>query len=482
MNGEKLYSIFKKLSPYELSGFNEFVQSPFFNKHAPTINVVELIVKAIRNKAFDDLNEHKLFHKLFPKEAFNTQKLNDLYSAVNKLMDVYLSFLQFQKNATQNSIGLIQQYLDRDLTTHYKTEISRLKKRKTEIHASEEYYNNYLIENSADQFFIRQRTRKADQSLQLKANNIDLFFLSIKLKLFCEMLNRANVIDTKYDLKFQQEIIQYIKTNIAFFEHEPIIYVYYLIYNTLVDGSNEEHYFLLKKTLNKTVQLFDKTEAKSLFDYAENYCIKKINSGKSDYLKELLSIYKMLIEKQLLYTGDYLSPLDYKNIVTLGLRNHEVKWTKQFIEHYKNKIEPEFAENAYTYNLANFYYETKEYKQAAKLLQQVEFTDISYTAGAKFILLKIYFEQNEVDALYSVIDSFRVYLVRNKLISRYQRDAYIHFLVLTKQIFSAKEKILENKRIKKEAVILKINQKIAAVKNVSNLGWIQEKIKELAAL
>ena len=51
-----------------------------------------------------------------------------------------------------------------------------------------------------------------------------------------------------------------------------------------------------------------------------------------NYYLEFLDLYKIQLEKGLLFRNGYLEEWDYKNIVTAGVRTNEFIWTEKFIE------------------------------------------------------------------------------------------------------------------------------------------------------
>src|SRR5690606_12553717 len=128
-------------------------------------------------------------------------------------------------------------------------------------------------------------------------------------------------------------------------------------------------------------------------------------------------------------------PSNYKNIVTLGIRLKEFDWTDRFIEKYKETLAPQFRQNAYTYNLASYYVGKKEYKSALKLLQKVEFVDVFYHLDAKAMMLRMYYELDDTEALESLMQTFKAYLNRNKLISNYQNEVYLNLIKYTQKVF-----------------------------------------------
>jgi hypothetical protein len=154
----------------------------------------------------------------------------------------------------------------------------------------------------------------------------------------------------------------------------------------------------------------------------------------------------------------------------------ELEWTEQFIHQYKIMLPPKEQENAFIYNLAAFYFEAKHYKKSLLLLHEVKFTDSSYYIGAKIIQLKSYYELEESDAFYALIEAFRIYLLRNRTLSDYRKRANLNFLKLAQKIFKLKE---NEYIVGKKAFTEKLNKLKSQVANTSplvNKQWLVDNL------
>ncbi|MFT4665437.1 MAG: hypothetical protein ACI8YQ_002556 [Polaribacter sp.] len=68
-----------------------------------------------------------------------------------------------------------------------------------------------------------------------------------------------------------------------------------------------------------------------------------------------------------------------------------------------------------------------------QLLTKVEYDDLFLNLGSKLILLKIYFETKEWDALDSLLSSFKIFLYR-KTVMEYHKDNYQNITDLTREL------------------------------------------------
>ena len=150
----------------------------------------------------------------------------------------------------------------------------------------------------------------------------------------------------------------------------PVVQIYFLIYQSFINENDEKHYLNLKSALGNYYQHFTKDEAREMYVFAQNYCIKKINQGNKKYYEEVFQLYKQLLNNEVLLIEEELSEWDYKNIVTTGTRLGHHQWVQNFLEEYKTKLNKVVRNNAYHYNLANFYYSNQRLQPSHWIIKQ----------------------------------------------------------------------------------------------------------------
>ena len=207
---------------------------------------------------------------------------------------------------------------------------------------------------------------------------------------------------------------------------------------------------MYKRQLLKFEDLFSASEIENLYLYVQNFCAIQINTGDVSYFRELFIIYKTMLERGILPGKKDLKPGVFKNIMTLSFMLGEYNWVEQFVEKFTDSLPKEHRENAKNFNLAKIYFHQKQYLKVIEQLGEVEYKNLSYALSGKLMLLKTYFELNETRALEGLIESFRIYLRRNKFISKEVRQQYLNLLRFTRKIFalpphdkSGTQKVLE---------------------------------------
>ena len=100
-------------------------------------------------------------------------------------------------------------------------------------------------------------------------------------------------------------------------------------------------------------------------------------------------------------------------------------------------------------------------------LRQVEYEDLFLSIDAKIMLMKIYFEQQEHDALDSFLKSFERFLRRHKELT-YHRENYFNIIYFTR-------KLLEVNPFDKEARAA-LRREVEETPTLTERGWLLERV------
>lgn len=480
MLNSKAYRIIQALSPKELKQFGQFVRSPFFNTNERLIELYDLVLKAHSKSKDKDLSKEQLFKKLYPKRTFDDTLIRKEISSLFKLLKQFLAQLEFDHHTSTPQLYLLRGLQSHEIDHLFQLEYSRSTKSQSSstTQSPETFLFQYHIAAEGDLYFERQQKRGYDEALQLKTNNLDLFYLAAKLKESCEMINRQNIIQSDYQVTFLQELLDQLHSVEHPFLQEPYIQSYLAIYDSLLNRDDDSYYYNLLAVLDQYSADFPLDESVGMYSYAMNYCVRKINQGAANFLAELFKLYKILLDKNLMFEKGYLSLLDYKNIVTVGNRLGEFDWVYEFLHDFKNKLKPKERENAFNYNLAAYYYAVKQYDNAIQLLSTVEFSDIYFEISGKYILLKTYYDTNEFEPLEYLIKSFKIFIQRNKTIAGDYKKGIDNFLTMLKQIVRLKhdKAVLRNTEFKEK--FLKAEEKLANTSPIFNSKWLKDKLAE----
>jgi len=443
MTESKLVFLLKTFKKGEWRRFKEFLASPYFNKRADLIAFFNYIASTAPEFLEKKLSKAVVFKKLYPNQVYDDKQMRYLMNYTLKAAEEFLGQQKVDSLMLQDNY-ILEELVDRKLEKHAKRYFEKIANNQanTTEKTIDYYYSNYQLADIANKHFFNQEMRRHDDNLKIATDNLDLFYLINKLKYSCEMLNRQKVFSTNYDLSFTNQIYNYLISIEE--EKEPLIDIYCQIYATLTLEDAATNFEILKELVANNDSVIPPIEKQHIYNYAINYCMRQVkyNVNRNYYANQSLELYLEGIQQEFLFVNNCLSPWIFKNVVRMGLNLKKYDWTEHFINEFYKKLAIEFQEDALHYNLADLAYRRKNYKEAQYHLLLVEYSDVFYSLGAKEILLKTYYENKEIESLFSLIASFSIYLRRNKKISNNIRETYLNFTTLLSQIVRAtKDKI-----------------------------------------
>jgi hypothetical protein len=197
--------------------------------------------------------------------------------------------------------------------------------------------------------------------------------------------------------------------------------------------NQEMHFKNFKSALFTYSNHFAQEEMHGLYIWAINYCVKQLNASQQDYLREVLDLYKEGLERGYLFENGILSRFTYHNIVAAGLQTEELDWVRYFINEYKHKLEKQYRESSFSFNLARLEYASRRYAYVLELLQKANYRDPLRNLAAKTLLLKTYYETSELEALQSHLDAMRNYIHRKRVLG-YHRSNYLNIIKYTEKL------------------------------------------------
>ena len=440
MSKFKLVDILANLSGHSRNRLAKFVISPYHNTHPLVMRLAEYMLDTA---IFDS---KAAFEVLYPEEPFEMQKLRNVMSYFQKLLDKFLVYEAMEEDESEQALQLLKIYRKQQERKAFQAIRTQLEKQ----------LENAVLQN-ADTLFKAFQLHEQEYALELNENRLspksvqkildklDAYYLANRFKYSVIAKSHESVANTKYDLGWMEALLQF--ANEDKYKEIPAIQVYYWSYLALIDLEKEDYYFQFKEQLKKNVSLFSPNEQKDLYLLAINYCIKKTNKGHSHFIKELFELYKDGLGLGVFLDNNVLSRFSFKNIVSVALKLEEFDWAQQFITDYCDFVESEYRKDFKNYSLAKWHQLKGNYKEALALFQEVSQRDTLIHADTKVSLVKIYYELNEMEALDYLFDSFKAFLHRNKQLSDYHKKSYLNFVKFAKKLMSAnvkskKEKLL----------------------------------------
>jgi hypothetical protein len=417
MHQSKLIELLRKLSSRQLSKFEDFLASPYFNKNKDNILFFNFLKKY--TPAFDhkNLSKDAVLTKAKISKPLDEKALTYLMSQQMSLLDTFLCVEEFLVNDFESGHLLLEQFHSLQLSKHYKSRHDKIEKVLRLIpQRNAGFFQKQLILKSLEHKHADPNLRGFNQRLQQASNTLDTYFIVEKLRYACLMENLATAISSDYQTPFLEEVLMWSAHEA--YDNVDAIQVYRHILLLLRKPEKTEGFQNVKTLLSGNESVFTPAETKQLYTLLLNYCTRRINRFNDEqFLHEYLDINKRLLENELIFENGQLAPWRYANLVAVGLKTGQMEWTRDFIHRFKKRLPDEFAENMFSYTVANYHYHRGEHDEAQQALLYVDFAnDVLLNVSARSLLIKIYFETDQTELLLSYLEATRVFLLRNKLL------------------------------------------------------------------
>jgi hypothetical protein len=460
--------VFKILSGPQKGRLVQLVHSPFFNKKPDVTALHDFIRRYSPTYDHTRLEKKQTIKYLKTANPLNERKLGYLMNDLLKLTERYLAIEKLEEDGFQSNLYVAGQYKLLGLKRHYNYALARSQKMIDErpFKVADDYYKLFVLQDISNVDRDKKEDRVTDAGFETAEKYLDAYYLGQKLRYAAENVNRRSIVQKFTPSAIIEEVSGYLKKSIE--TQEPVVRMGYTIFQMLNEPDDESHYQKLKILSAQLSNVLPIREAQELQTLMINYTVKMINRGSTDYLQEYYSLNKQLIEQDRFIKEEPLSVFRYNNMVHCGIRLNDLDWVERFIYDFKDG----FSESSFNYNLAHLYFAKKDLEnaQSALAITNYIFPDIHEMIAAKILLTKIYYETKEFDLLPDHLNSFWVFIKRNKKFPNEKRQVVSDFLNNVKKLYKTPR--WENDTLK----LLK--NKIESIEHVVEKQWVLEKVNE----
>lgn len=469
MQNSQLIHLFRSLNKKETRELRKWLLSPFHNQREDVLLLFDYFQEKDHLNNDSKLKKELVFQKIFPGEPYDDARMRQTIHFLQKCMEDFLAYKEFQEEPTRRELLLAEGYRRRNLDRLLEKALKGLNESQDQSRIKDEGFlqANFLIQ-SLEYKYISEKKRTPDTNLQAYSDALDLYFIAGKLRLASLITAVQKIYTQDIQVGLLEEALNYVEAKGL--PELPAIRIYYYVYKTLSNPSNETFFFSLKDAIFQYDHFFTPEEQRDILLLAVNYCIAKMNTGVSRFIGEAFDLYKRGIENGALLDKGVLNHLTFINIITNGITLKQFEWVRQFIENYQQYLAPQYRENFVHFSLAKLHFEKREYQQAQRFLMQFDYDDILFNLIAKSMLIKIYYEEGEFSALDSLLESLRTYISRKKTIA-YQKNIYNNLIRFTKRLVRLNPYDREQKD--------KLRKEIEAANPLLERKWLLEQLEAI---
>jgi len=485
MENLKLIQILKTLSHPELKEFEKFVASPFFNESRKLMRLLRILRKFYPEFSSRKLNREYIFKELYPEENYNDKKLRNGFSAILKLVEKYLSYREYEKYPfweENNLLKILNAHKLDKLFEHY---LNIAEKEINSNKSSIEYYFQYSreLKKTKIDFYLRRDKQKLICDDVVKREEFGIFyFLTQFMKGYKEMLSNQ----FSYNFEFKnstadefmkcldlEKFITYLKNSEN--KNYPFIALKYYLIKAMSDYKDETHIAAFRKLFYAQMDKLTKSEQLHFYLGWNDYLIisESIQSSNKSISQSFIICKEMLAKDLYLRekTG-HMSLVTFNNIFFVALWLKEFTWLEIFIRDYIDKLRPEHKISMKYLCTAFLEFEKGNFEKALDNLGKVNYEHFNNKLSVKSLMLKIYYELNLNEQVYSLIDASKHFYSKNKFISDNRSEKNLRLITFL-------ERLVKMKMNRDFSAISILKKEILDSKYFASKEWLIEKIEEL---
>lgn len=463
----KLTAILKTFSKEEIRDFEKFLQSPFLNTAGVyVLNFFQRVKKYFPDFESENFTKQSVFKSMYPKEKYNDTRLRKLISETMKLALEFISIKNFLNDDHSKGMYMLEELSERNIDSIFEIKSKEMMKRleAEKVKDYQYYQKKYDIIQSAKSFYFNRERKKSIALFDEEINSLSKYFALLFIHKFIERFKeKHSFTDANFALPFFNEISNYAAETYS--GKENLFDLYYTELLLHLTGE-EKYYFSLKHIKEKVFNKIEISSLSNIYSTLANYAAEQQENGKVNYLNEIFILYKEILKRKLY--GNIFSEFLFVNIVTTALRLGEIKFAEKFINDYKNKMNREVREDTYNYCLANILFSKKKFSSSLEAISKINFSFPLHKYLVKNLTLKIYFELNEADSIFSLIDSYKHILKRDKSVPQNVRMLITNFANFIREMIRIK-----NGEKKLEDIEVRIKKSVTAEKL-----WLLSKVSE----
>ena len=468
MQGTKLLKLLKLLSEEEIRQLKKLVQSPFFTTNENILRLYN-VLRAAHPEFKSGIEKEKVFKKVFPKHEFSDSKVRNLFRDMTQLVEQFLIHKELEENTIPKRKLLLKILGERRNAELFEKEENKIKTALEKTAFRDHiYFRNLLDVNSSRLDNIApQKIKLRAEHLQDSLFLLEMYYQISKEKIETELISFSGIIDlAEKDIQPEKNLMLdiYNKVQALYLEDNLVAF----------EG--------LKNLFFGNLPAFRKSMQQEILTLLLNFGIKKMKEDDFKFNQVVFDLYKVGIEKEILFEENKMSCTTFLNSVVASAKAGAFEWTYSFMDKFDayldKEMESEMVEDVRALSKSYLFFYEQKFNEAVDLVEQHIFKHDLYKRSAKIHSIRCYFElflkdHNYYDLLDNRCAAFKQYLYRDGLALKENREAMRNFCAFLGELVSERLKGNLDKETKGHFLDLLKNYK-----TIYSRSWLKDKIEQ----
>jgi hypothetical protein len=419
----------------DLNRLGTFLGSEYFNTRPQITNLYAIIRNQFgKDSETKEISKREIYNQLFQadiSEADYTEledkHLRKVFSDLMRMVKQYLVIEEFQKDEIAEISYLTKGMHGLGLTDFHKKTVQNFRNsfplQRAGAHG---LIHHHIIDDEEYKFL---QSTSPGKIIELPGKSLDLYYVVEKLKLLCEKYITADTRGKSQTVCFEPEIEELASSPL--FETYPIVSFYRTLLG-LFKGTLSENIEDIAEMLIGGVAIIEREELFQMFNYFQNYCIKRLNQGIDDS-RVLMRLYLARIP-----LASVLYPIDLQNMVSVAIKHGTTDDAEEIFAIGINKVPEIDRPNAKYFNQAHISLATSNFQDVRKSLRAIDFKKFADEFSVKVLEIKSFWEEGEEEFALTKVANLIAYLKRMKNVSGERRKNHVRRFKFYESIMKAR--------------------------------------------
>lgn|GEM_PF-6513976 len=469
MKTTRLNELLSSLSNKEFVSLNDFLNSPYLNKNKQVTLFYFFLSAKQTHPDHSSVQREEIFEYIYKGQKFDPAKFLKVSSDFSKAVEQFLILELTQQKDLRNKRTLLEIAGSRDLHKTFSKYLNEINVTlENEFNKDLDFYlAEYESRVEAMLYEMNNKRFDLERSLLGINDTVDVMIAHSKLEMMIKLFHTSG---KKNKIFFAKEVEEFLgEKEDHLKKYHPMIYLRGLILKMFNDSDNDI-YTQIRSFIHKNEKRISRENLAYLYDKLMTFC--NMNTGDS-YRSEEFELIRSLENNSMIYEeGTEPDPVHLLKVIDAALNENDAYWAEKFLKKYETGLNETFRESTVNLASASICIYRKKFTDALTHISKVSSHNDFFYLGSKVMSLIIFYELGDTQSVNYTLESFRVYLMRNKNGKEIDYAPYKNFLALFKLLAGS-----YNRRQKSDKKFL-IN-KIKNEQNLINREWLLRKAESI---
>lgn len=436
----KLFKIWPLLDRQEHIQLRKWLGGPWGRSPAQLLALYDVLSTYYPDFRADELSREFICKRLFPKQSPDTKWLATHMSLLTRQLEEFLVHQEVRRREELKQQLLIEAFHERGGHEWVGLKISKMvgsMHPKPPMHYQDLLHLSWVLEKRYRFSSSRDKVLPEGAKDLLEAKHSGKLAYKWRMYRFLlELSEREKILGIDYGIEQQisalpatgKEEIPALKMFEAFLTHR---------HQTGIKSFRE-----LKELWLGQRQHIGQEDKSMLLFYLINIGARIHMQGEDNVLTELLELYKIGVQENLLLEGHYMTTRTFANVVTTANLVRDFDFVRLLIQTYSHKLPPDIQQDAISWAKTHLAFNSKDpdlWESSSKLLQIGSIKN-RFTIRTRILLIQMWFEDyfngKEKDGSFMLyfIDAFNLQLKRSRLYGPERLAAVRAFIKYTRTL------------------------------------------------